>query len=85
MLGGSPSIIKTPWPGYDPEKVVDETVTYIFQVNGKLRARLDLPKDTDKEELLRLARANDRVRQFTDGKTVRKEIVVPGKLVNIVV
>ena len=85
MLGGSPSIIKRPWPGYDPEKVVDETVTYIFQVNGKLRARLDLPKDTDKEELLRLARANDRVRQFTDGKTVRKEIVVPGKLVNIVV
>ncbi len=84
-LGESPSIIKTPWPKYDPEKVVDETVTYIFQVNGKLRVRLDLPKDTDREELLRLARTNDRVRQFTDGKTVRKEIVVPGKLVNIVV
>lgn len=84
-LGEAPSIVNTPWPDYDPGKVVDETVTYIFQVNGKLRVRLDLPKDTDKEELLRLARANERVRQFTDGKTVLKEIVVPGKLVNIVV
>jgi len=84
-LGESPSIIKVPWPDYDPEKVVDETVTYIFQVNGKLRARMDLPKETDKAELLRMAHENDRIRQYTSGKTVIKEIVVPGKLVNIVI
>lgn len=85
QLGEASSIIKAPWPEYDPEKVIDETVTYIFQVNGKLRARVDLPKDTSKEELLRLARLNERVCQFTNGKPVIKEIVVPGKLVNIVV
>jgi len=84
-LGESPSIIKTPWPDYEPEKVVDETVTYIFQVNGKLRARMDLPKETDKAELLRMAHENDRIRQYTSGKTVIKEVVVPGKLVNIVI
>jgi len=84
-LGEFPSIIKIPWPDYDPEKVVDETVTYIFQVNGKLRARMDLPKETDKADLLRMAHENDRIRQYTSGKTVIKEIVIPGKLVNIVI
>jgi leucyl-tRNA synthetase len=55
------------------------------QVNGKLRDRVEAESDASKEELLDLARASERVRQHLDGREVVKEIVVPGKLVNIVV
>ncbi len=74
-----------PWPEADPALLVSKTVTLVVQVNGKLRDRIEAAADTPQEELLRLARASEKVDRFIDGKQVVKEIVVPGKLVNLVV
>ncbi len=74
-----------PWPQADPELLSHDTFTLVVQVNGKLRDQLEAAVDADERELVRLARASDRVRQHIDGKQVVKEIVVPGKLVNLVV
>ncbi len=65
--------------------LVSETVTLVVQVNGKLRDRIEAASDAPEEELLRLARASEKVARYLDGKDVVKEIVVPGKLVNLVV
>ena len=73
------------WPEWDEAKTVDATVTYAVQVCGKLRATIDLPKDIDKDSAIAAAKAESKVKQFTDGKTVVKEIFVPGKIINIVV
>jgi leucyl-tRNA synthetase len=64
---------------------VAESVTYPVQVNGKVRARVEAAVDAPEGELLELARGTDAVRRHLDGKEVVKEIVVPGKLVNLVV
>jgi leucyl-tRNA synthetase len=74
-----------PWPEADPELLASETVTLVVQVNGKLRDRIEADADASREELLRLARESEKVGRFLDGKDVVKEIVVPGKLVNLVV
>ncbi len=73
------------WPGYDPALCVDETVNLVIQVNGKKRDVLEAPKNASKEELEALALAAENARKFLDGRTPRKVIVVPGRLVNIVV
>ena len=57
----------------------------VVQVNGKLRARLELPADADREAMAAAALADENVQKFIDGKALRKQIVVPGKLVNLVV
>jgi leucyl-tRNA synthetase len=74
-----------PWPRADPALLASDTVTLIVQVNGKLRDRIEAPAEASQEELLRLARASEKVAGFLDGREVVKEIVVPGKLVNLVV
>ncbi len=74
-----------PWPEADPELLSSDTVTLIVQVNGKLRDRIEAPAEAPKEELLELARASEKVGKHLDGKDVVKEVVVPGKLVNLVV
>jgi len=74
-----------PWPEADPALLVSETVTLVVQVNGKLRDRIEAPAEAPEDELLGLARASEKVARFLDGKQVVKEIVVPGKLVNLVV
>jgi leucyl-tRNA synthetase len=74
-----------PWPEADPALLVSDTVTLIVQVNGKLRDRIEAPAEASQEQLLELARASEKVSAFLDGKEVVKEIVVPGKLVNLVV
>jgi len=74
-----------PWPQADPAMLASDTVTLIVQVNGKLRDRIEAPAEAPKEELLALARASEKVARHLDGKEVVKEIVVPGKLVNLVV
>jgi leucyl-tRNA synthetase len=74
-----------PWPRADPELLVSDTVTLVVQVNGKLRDRIEAAADAPEEELLALARASEKVRRHLDGKEVVKEVVVPGKLVNLVV
>ncbi|MCG8569071.1 MAG: class I tRNA ligase family protein, partial [Spirochaetes bacterium] len=85
MLGEKPSISQQNWPVFDPAKVVDDVVTIVFQVNGKVRAKVELAKDLSKEEMIDLALNNERVKGYTEGKEVIKQIAVPNKLVNIVV
>ena len=65
--------------------MTSDTYTLIVQVNGKLRDRIEVPVDAEREELLRLARASEKATRFIDGHETVKEIVVPGKLVNLVV
>jgi leucyl-tRNA synthetase len=74
-----------PWPQADPQLLVSDTVTLVVQVNGKLRDRIEAPAEAPKEELLRLARESEKVARHLDGQEIVKEIVVPGKLVNLVV
>ena len=73
------------WPQADPALLASDTVTLVVQVNGKLRDRIEAAADAPESELLELARASEKVRRHLDGKEVVKEIVVPGKLVNLVV
>jgi leucyl-tRNA synthetase len=74
-----------PWPQADPALLRSDTVTLVVQVNGKLRDRIEAAADAPESELLELARGSEKVRRHLDGKEVVKEIVVPGKLVNLVV
>ena len=73
------------WPVADDAMLISDTVTLIVQVNGKLRDRIEAPAEAPQEELLALAKASEKVAKHLDGKAVVKEIVVPGKLVNLVV
>lgn len=84
QFGESDTITYQPWPTYDPKALVEDEVEMIVQVNGKVRAKINLPKDTDREEAQELALANEHVKKFTDGKDIKKVIVVPNKIVNIV-
>jgi leucyl-tRNA synthetase len=74
-----------PWPQADPELLASDIFTLVVQVNGKRRAGVEAPADASREELVELARANAAVQRHIDGKEVVKEVVVPGKLVNLVV
>jgi leucyl-tRNA synthetase len=83
-LGHEGSIVETGWPKYDESKLVEDTVKIIFQVNGKYRGDAQLPTDATKDDALAAAKANERVQSFIAGKEIKKEIYVPGKIVNIV-
>jgi leucyl-tRNA synthetase len=74
-----------PWPEADEQLLRSDTVTLVVQVNGKLRDRIEAGAEDSREQLLELARASEKVGKHLDGKEVVKEIVVPGKLVNLVV
>jgi len=74
-----------PWPQADPALLSSDTFTLVLQVNGKLRDRVEAPAGAAEEQLLELARTSEKVSAQIDGKQVVKEVVVPGKLVNIVV
>ena len=84
QLGGEGDSTYAPWPVVDDSALVRDTVEIVVQVNGKVRARMEAPADADHATLERAALAQDNAQRFIDGKTVRKVIVVPGKLVNIV-
>ena len=83
LAGGR--VWEQPWPEADPLLLASDTVTLVVQVNGKLRDRIEAAADAPREELLRLARESEKVARHLDGKEVVKEVVVPGKLVNLVV
>ncbi|WP_444907432.1 leucine--tRNA ligase [Microbulbifer sp. SSSA008] len=84
VLGNTSALIDSPWPMADEKALVRTSITLVVQVNGKVRAKLDAPADADKESLEKLALADENVQKFIGEATVRKVIVVPGKLVNIV-
>lgn len=78
------SISYEPWPAYDEEALVENEIEVILQVNGKLRSKVQVAVDTAKAELEKIALADEHIKRNLEGKTVRKVIVVPNKLVNIV-
>jgi leucyl-tRNA synthetase len=84
-LGHRDTLAYEPWPTYDPALLKDDEVEVPVQVNGKIRARIMVPANATKEETEAIARAEPRVADQIAGKTVRKLIIVPGKLVNFVV
>ncbi|MFJ7367101.1 leucine--tRNA ligase [Peribacillus frigoritolerans] len=83
-LGHSESITYGTWPAFDEAKLVDNEVEIVIQINGKVKAKLMVPTDTTREKLEEIAMGDDSIKEQIDGKTIRKVIAVPGKLVNIV-
>jgi leucyl-tRNA synthetase len=83
-LGGEGLCYHAPWPKIDQSLLVEDTVTLPIQVNGKRRSELTAPKDISKDEAEKLALADPAVQRAVNGLTVRKVIVVPGRIINIV-
>lgn len=83
-LSNKTSIIQTPWPGYDKEAIQEEEIPIMLQVNGKLRSKITVGTDYSEQEIKEAALANDRIKEYTRGKEIKRVIFVPGKLVNIV-
>ncbi|MFK3943266.1 leucine--tRNA ligase [Pseudomonas monteilii] len=84
QLGHAQPVIDAPWPAVDEQALVQDSLVLVIQVNGKLRGQVEMPAGASREEVEAAARANENVLRFTEGLTIRKVIVVPGKLVNIV-
>ena len=84
-LGYSESVHMSNWPLWDESLVTDDVVTIVVQVNGKVRANIEVPADTAEDEVTALAEAEENVQKFVDGGKIVKKIYVPNKLVNLVV
>jgi leucyl-tRNA synthetase len=83
-LGNRESVIKTRWPDYDPEAVLEEEILIVIQVNGRLRDRMTIPASYGEEEVKTWALKSERIRKLVEGKEIKRVILVPRKLVNIV-
>jgi len=84
-LGHEDSVVDAAWPEYDEKYLVENTVKYPVSFNGKVRFTIEMPADTPRPEVEKAALSNEQAARWLDGKTPRKIIVVPGKIVNIVV
>ena len=84
-LGNDGLVSLAKWPEYDESKTVDDVMMLPVQVNGKVRGTVSIPNGASKEEAVEIAKADEKIKAFVDGKTIIKEIVVPGKIINIVV
>ncbi len=84
-LGEDPGMVRVTWPSYDPKLLETEEVLIVIQVNGKKRGEVTVPVDASDEEVKEAALAQANVKRFVEGKTVRKAILVPKKLLNVVV
>jgi leucyl-tRNA synthetase len=83
-LGHTSNVIDQSWPSVATAALVKANITVVIQVNGKVRTKVEAPNGISKDEMEQLALANEQVKKFTDGHTIRKIIVIPNKLVNIV-
>ncbi|MBU7455543.1 leucine--tRNA ligase [Leuconostoc fallax] len=83
-LDNSDDLSYAAWPKYDASQLVEDTAEIVFQVNGKVRGRMTVPLDADREQLIALAEADENVQKSIEGLSVRKIIAIPGKIVNIV-
>ena len=83
-LGNEDSILDAPWPEVDESALVRTSIQIVVQVNGKVRGKIDVPANVDQDGAIAAAKLDEKVQSFIDGKTIRKEIYVPGRLVNIV-
>ena len=84
-LGHNPSLARHDWPEYDESKLAESTIELAVQVNGKVRDKITVAADAAEADILTLAESAERVRPWVEGKTVRKRLYVPKKLVNLVV
>ncbi|MDD5237499.1 MAG: leucine--tRNA ligase [Candidatus Omnitrophica bacterium] len=84
LLGNKGSIFKAKWPTYDQKFLIEENITLVIQINSKVRSKIDVPSDTSEDELKNLILSDEKVKSWLQNKPVKKFIVVPGKLVNIV-
>ena len=84
MLGFKDLLALSPWPEYDESKTVDATVEIAVQICGKLKATVFIPAESDKDQMIALAKQDEKIASLLEGKQIIKEIAVPGKLVNIV-
>lgn len=85
ITGHTESIHRQPWPSYDPEAIVEDEITIVVQINGRVRERVLVPADITPEQMKEVVLAQPRVQKLVEGKQIVKVIPVPGKLVNIVV
>jgi leucyl-tRNA synthetase len=84
-LGHTETLAYAPWPSFDPALLKDDEIEVPIQINGKLRTRITVPADSDRNALEQLARADERVAALLSGQTIVKVVVIPGKLINFVV
>jgi leucyl-tRNA synthetase len=85
LQGGTGLCATAPWPKADPALLVEDTVTLPIQINGKRRAEINVPAQMSPTEVEKIALANEDVQKFLAGATIKKLIVVPGRIVNVVV
>ena len=85
LLGHKDTLVYEPWPTYDEAAIHEDTIEIPVQIKGKLRSRIIVPADADKTTLEAAAKADERIAELLEGKTIVKTIVVPGRLVNFVV
>jgi len=83
-MGHKGQLATMPWPGFDESALVKDELELVVQVNGKVRGRLNVPADADQESVRQVAMTHENVLKHLEGKSIRKVIVVPGKLVNVV-
>jgi leucyl-tRNA synthetase len=83
-LGYSESVAEASWPSVDEQALVRSTITLVLQVNGKVRGKIEVAADISKQDIEKIALADENVKRFIVGSTIRKIIVVPGRLINIV-
>jgi len=84
-LGEKPGMVRVSWPSFDPELLKQDEVAIVVQVNGRKRAEITVPSAASEDEVKQAAMAESNVQRFVEGKTIRKMVLVPGKLLNVVV
>ena len=84
-MGGGEMLVRAPWPQYDEQKTRDDTVDIAVQVNGKVKSVVTVPAGASEQEMLDIARGDEKVSAAVAGMQVVKTIVVKGKIINIVV
>jgi leucyl-tRNA synthetase len=84
-LGRNESLTYTPWPKYDPEKVIDEMIEYPVMIKGKVRLKITISADADEASIKEAVLAEEKLGKYLEGKSIRKWIIVPGKVVTIVI
>jgi len=84
-MGHSESLAYAPWPVAEEKWLVEDTLKLVVQVNGKVRSTILVPTDASKEAILEASKSDENVARYLEGVSIRREIYVPGRLVNIVV
>ena len=85
LLGHKEDLVEEPWPSYEEAKLVEDVIVMVISINGKVRDKIEVQRDLEKEQVLDIALARERIVEFLDGKAPKRTIVIPNKIVNIVV